>query len=290
MERRTGPTSEFRTPVAGGELVGRVGGVGSELLLLHGGPVSNYLEPLADELRDGYRVATYQQRGLEPSALAGPFDVSTHVADVIAVLDHLGWERAMVGGHSWGGNLLLHLLATHHERVTAALVVDPLGGVGDGGFPAFDAEMVRRTPPEEVERAAMLDQRVMDGSATETEAVESLRIFWPAYFPSPDRAPSFPDLRVNAASAGPTLQSAVAELPGLASRLAGSRVPTVFVHGAASPMPVTASTDTAEVMGDAAHVVVVPDAGHFVWMDVPGSLRKPLDGLLERVGQAPQGH
>jgi len=287
MGNRGGQASEFRAPVAGGELVGHVGGGGPELLLLHGGPVSNYLEPLADELRDGYRVATYQQRGLEPSTLAEPYDVSTHLADVIAVLDHLGWERALVGGHSWGGNLLLHLLATHPARVVAALVVDPLGGVGDGGFPAFDAELERRTPKEEVERAAMLDQRLMDGSATEAEAVESLRIFWPAYFPSPDRAPEFPALRINAASAGPTLQSAVAELPGLADRLAGSQVPTLFVHGAASPMPVTASTDTAAVIGAAAHVVVVPDAGHFVWMDVPGCLRQPLDGLLVRAGHPP---
>lgn len=284
MGNQTGRTSEFRAPVAGGELVGHIGGAGPELLLLHGGPVSNYLEPLADEFRDDYRVATYQQRGLGPSTLAGPFDVPTHLADVIAVLDYLGWQRAIVGGHSWGGYLLLHLLATHHERVAAALVIDSLGGVGDGGFPAFDAEMVRRTPSEKVARAAMLDQRLMDGSATEAEAMESLRIFWPAYFPSPDRAPQFPDLRVNAASAGPTLQSAVAELPGLVDRLAGSQVPTLFVHGAASPMPVTASSDTAEAIGAAAHVTVVPNAGHFVWMDVPGCLRQPLVGLRERAG------
>jgi pimeloyl-ACP methyl ester carboxylesterase len=256
-------------------------------LLLHGGPLSNYLEPLADELRDGYRVATYQQRGLEPSTLTEPYDVSTHVGDVVAVLDHLGWRRPMVGGHSWGGYLLLHLLASHPDRVAAALVVDPLGGVGDGGYPAFEAEMVRRTPPEAVERAEMLDQRLMEGVATEAEAIESLRIFWPAYFPSPEQAPAFPDLRINAASAGVTLQSAVADLPGLADRLAGSPVPTTFVHGAASPMPVTASTDTAEVIGTAARVVIVPDAGHFRWMDVSGSLRRPLDELAERARSSP---
>jgi pimeloyl-ACP methyl ester carboxylesterase len=281
MASRTDHTTEFRAPVAGGELVGHVGGVGPELLLLHGGPLSNYLEPLADELRDGYRVATYQQRGLEPSTLAEPYDVASHLGDVIAVLDHLGWKRATVGGHSWGGYLLLHVLVTHPDRVAAALVVDPLGGVGDGGFPAFGAELVRRTPTEAVARAEMLDQRLMEGIATEAEAIESLRIFWPAYFPSPGRAPAFPELRINAVSAGATLESAVAELPGLADRLAGSRVPTTFVHGAASPMPVTASTDTAEVIGTAARVVVVPDAGHFMWMDVSGCLRGPLDELAE---------
>lgn len=287
MGDQVGEPSEFRAPVPGGVLVGHIGGNGPDVLLLHGGPVSNYLEPVADELRAAYRVATYQQRGLEPSTLAEPFDVRTHVDDVVAVLDHLGWERAVVGGHSWGGNLLLHLLAGSQGRVAAALVVDPLGGVGDGGFPAFDAELVNRTPPESVKRAEVLDQRLMDGVATEEEAVESLRIFWPAYFPSPDRAPEFPDLRLNAASAGPTLQSAVAELPGLAARLAGCPVPTTFVHGAVSPMPVTASMDTAEVMGANAHVTVVPDAGHFVWLDSPGVLRRALDGLLQRLGPSP---
>lgn len=287
MDSHTGHTSEFRAPVAGGDLVGRVGGAGPELLLLHGGPVSNYLEPLADELRDSYCVATYQQRGLEPSTLAEPYDVASHLRDVIAVLDHLGWNRAIVGGHSWGGYLLLHLLASHPSRVAAALVVDPLGGVGDGGYPAFGEEIVRRTPTEAVERAELLDQRLMEGIATEAEATESLRIFWPAYFPSPDRAPAFPDVRVNAVSAGATLQSAVAELPGLADRLTGSEIPTTFVHGAASPMPVTASTDTAEAIGTAARVVTIADAGHFMWMDVPGCIRQPLDNLAELARYAP---
>lgn len=181
-----------------------------------------------------------------------------------------------------GGHLLLHLLAAHPDRLAGALVVDPLGGVGDGGFEEFGAEMTRRTPPDEVERAEMLDERVMNGVATEAEAMESLRIFWPAYFPSPERAPEFPGLRANSTSAGATLHSAVDELPGLADRLAGCEVPTVFVHGAASPMPLSASTDTADVIGAAARVEVVPDAGHFVWMDVPGCLRKPLEGLLPR--------
>lgn len=282
MEDQPRAISEFRASVAGGELIGHVGGDGPELLLLHGGPVSNYMEPLAEELRDEYRVATYQQRGLDPSTSVGPFDVATHVADVVAVLDHLGWERPMVGGHSWGGHLLLHLLATHADRVAAALVIDPLGAVGDGGYPAFDAEMLRRTPDDQVKRAAVLDERVMAGTATEAEAMESLQIIWPAYFPSRERAPEFPGMRINAASAGATLQSAVEELPTLAGRLAGRPVPTVFVHGGASPMPVSASTDTAEVIGASASVVVVPDAGHFSWMDVPGCLRQPLSELAER--------
>lgn len=271
--------AEIRVDVPGGELVGRVIGEGTPLLLLHGGPVSQYLEPLAKELGDEYQVAIYQQRGLEPSTLSGPFDVATHVSDVIAVMDHLGWDAPLVGGHSWGGNLLLHTLVAHPSRVRGALLLDTLGGVGDGGYAEFDQEMSRRIPSSERERAAALDHRMMEGVATAEEGTEVMRIFWPAYFPSPERATPFPGLRCNAASAGATLGSALVETPALGERLRGCAVPAVFVHGASSPMPVTASTDTAAVMGQATRVVVVPDAGHFLWVDHPGCLRQPLDEL-----------
>jgi pimeloyl-ACP methyl ester carboxylesterase len=69
-------------------------------------------------------------------------------------------------------------------------------------------------------------------------------------------------------------------LPGLAARLAGVTVPTLFVHGAAGPMPVAASTHTAEAMGPAAAVEVLDDAGHFPWIERPGAVRAALDRLV----------
>ena len=58
----------------GGLLRGSLTGSGDPLLLLHGGPglSGDYLQPVVDELADGYRVATYQQRGLAPSTARAP--------------------------------------------------------------------------------------------------------------------------------------------------------------------------------------------------------------------------
>ena len=113
----------FTTP---SKLAGWVTGSGRELLLLHGGPgMTDYMESLLPEL-DGFRVASFQQRGVAPSTLAGPFDVPTLRDDVLDVLDTLGWEAPAMIGHSWGGHLLLHLLAAAPTRVRAALVVDPV--------------------------------------------------------------------------------------------------------------------------------------------------------------------
>ena len=139
------PAELFEASVEGGKLVGEVTGAGDPVLVLHGGPglLWTYLAPLLDELTRRYRVAVYQQRGLPPSTAGPPYDLATQIADAVAVLDALAWPRALVVGHSWGGHLLLHLLAAHPDRIAAALVVDTLGGVGDGGEAEFDAELDR---------------------------------------------------------------------------------------------------------------------------------------------------
>jgi len=271
--------AQFTAEVAGGSLVGSVAGEGRQVLLLHGGPGLSigYLDDLLPEL-DGMRVATYQQRGLAPSTAREPYDVGVQVSDVVAVLDALGWERPLVLGHSWGGHLLLHLLASRPDRVAAAVVVDPVGCVGDGGQAEFEAEMGRRTPPSALARALEIEQREEAGLATEAELQESLRLFWPAYFADPASAAPRPETQISSEAFLQTLASLDGTLPELAERLRGCAVPTRFVHGALSPMPVTASTDSAALWA-AAEVDVVPGAGHFIWLEAPGAVRRSLDLL-----------
>ncbi|HET6969309.1 MAG TPA: alpha/beta hydrolase, partial [Ornithinibacter sp.] len=182
-----------------GTLAGWVAGEGLPVLLLHGGPGlgHEYLDPMVEEvLRGPYRAAHFQQRGLSPSTLEGPFTVARAVADVEAVLDHLGWERALVVGHSWGGHLALHVAVALPHRVLGVLAVDPLGGVGDGGAAAFGAELLRRVPEHLVARARELDALDTSGAATVDEQVELLEILWPSYFATRRAAPPFPAVRL----------------------------------------------------------------------------------------------
>ena len=277
-------SEEFVTDVTGGMLVGTVTGEGVPVLLLHGGPglACDDLEDLVPELVDGYRVAWYQQRGVGPSTARAPYDVATHVADVIHVLDTLGWDRAAVLGHSWGGHLLLHVIAVQPDRLLAAVVIDPLGAVGDGGEAHFAAEMTARIPADGAARVAEIEARASIGDATTEEALEFQRLIWPSYFADPSTAPAMPDTAFSIDAFLQTNDSVHEELPRLAGRLAGTSVPTVFVHGASSPMPLTASTDSAAAMGANASVVVVPGTGHFIWHESPGAVRAALDELLSR--------
>ena len=158
----------------------------------------------------------------------------------------------------------------------AALAVDPLGGVGDGGMAAFEAELFRRLP--EVDRGRLKELEALEAKRplTQAEVLEAMELAWPGYFSSLEVAQPIP--QTGHAPSDQSWASIRAELPALAELLPGCTVPTRFVHGDLDPLPVTASTDIAELMG--APVDVLPGNGHFPWLEDPGCVRRSLDLLL----------
>ncbi len=101
---------------------------GSKVLLLHGFPqFSLEWEAQLSALGEaGYRAVAPDQRGYAPGNQ--PAEVSAYradelVADVIAMLDALGWERAHLVGHDWGGSVAWHMAARHPERVRSLSAV-----------------------------------------------------------------------------------------------------------------------------------------------------------------------
>ncbi len=275
--------TEFTTHDDGPLIAGLRAGSGPPVLLLHGGPGLgfDYLRDLADELAEENDVAWYQQRGLAPSASEGPYTVGTDVDDARRVLDALGWVKAWVVGHSWGGHLALHVAKGFPERLFGALIVDPLGSVGDGRWPEFDEEIFRRTPTEVRERARELDELSMAGEADDQLALEGMRLVWPAYFADPESAPPMPELRIASERSAEMVPSIFAELPTLEAGLPQIQVPVGFVHGSRSPMPLAASTDAADRI-PGAWVDVVDGAGHFLWVEAPGAVRAALRRLTDR--------
>ena len=270
----------FTTQDDGPLIAGRRAGSGPPVLLLHGGPglSFDYLRDLAEELAQENDVAWYQQRGQEPSAVGGPYTVAADAEDARRVLDALGWEKAYVVGHSWGGHLAVHVAEAMPERLLGVLAVDPLGSVGDGRWPEFDEEIFRRTPEDVRERARELDELSMAGKADDELALEGMRLVWPAYFADPEHAPPMPELRIASARSAEMVPSIQADLPALEAGLPQIRVPVGFVHGSRSPMPLAASTDAAgRIPG--AWVEVVEGAGHFVWVEAPGAVRAALRRL-----------
>jgi pimeloyl-ACP methyl ester carboxylesterase len=271
----------FEAPVPGGVLAGTVEGDGPPVLVLHGGPglSVSIVDDLVADLKPAYRVATFQQRGIAPSITGGVFTIDEALTDVVAVLDHLGWQQAYVVGSSWGGHLAFWVAGSLPDRLLGVLAVDPLGAVGDGGNAEFEAEMERRTPEEYRERAAELDRQAQAGEVGEEGALESFRLFWPAYFADPASAPPVPEpMRLGIPAYSGLFTDLVARLPELEASLPAIAVPVGVVMGERSSIPNSAGRDSAERI-PGAWTEVVPGAGHLPWYERPGSVRQALDRL-----------
>jgi pimeloyl-ACP methyl ester carboxylesterase len=101
---------------------------GRGVLLLHGFPQFSYewaaqLEVLGAA---GYRAVAPDQRGYAPGNQ--PPEVSAYrmdelVADVVGMLDALGWARADLVGHDWGGSVAWHVAGRHPERIRSLTAV-----------------------------------------------------------------------------------------------------------------------------------------------------------------------
>ena len=267
--------------VPGGSLSGWTTGAGEPLVLLHGGPglSSLYLDELALDLARTNRVALFQQRGVSPSTTAGPFTVAQAIDDVLSVLDALDWSRPTVVGHSWGGHLALRLAAAVPERLQGVLAVEPLGIVGDGGMAAFEAEMVARTPAHDRERANELDDRAMAGRGTPAEALESLRLFWPAYFADPENPPPMPEMQLSVDAYSGIIGEAAAGTDRVVAALSAGRVPYGVVAGGASPIPWGQAARASAEISPRAFLTIVPGAGHFPWVGAPGCVQAALERL-----------
>jgi len=62
-------------------------------------------------------------RGLSDKPAHG-YSIAEHAADVIGVLDSLGIERVVLGGHSFGALLTAFIAARHPERVSRCIFID----------------------------------------------------------------------------------------------------------------------------------------------------------------------
>ncbi len=92
------------------------------VLLCSGGPgCCDYLEPVAQMLDGLAEVWRFEQRGCGRSDAVAPYDVETCLSDLETVRDALGFERWVIGGHSWGANLALAHALDRPERVRGIL-------------------------------------------------------------------------------------------------------------------------------------------------------------------------
>jgi pimeloyl-ACP methyl ester carboxylesterase len=112
--------------VNGARIFYQVAGQGTPLLLIHGFPLSGqlYQGQLAG-LSSRFQVITPDLRGFgksqTPDANAS---IEVYAKDMLALLDRLGIQTAIIGGHSMGGQITLEMYKQQPARFAGMLLID----------------------------------------------------------------------------------------------------------------------------------------------------------------------
>jgi pimeloyl-ACP methyl ester carboxylesterase len=245
-----------------------VHGSGPPLLLTHGySSTSAMWQDQIEALSKNHTLILWDMRGHGQSDYpddATAYSEALTVADMAALLDKAGAERAIVGGLSLGGYMSLAFYLAHPDRVRALLIIDT-----GPGFKKDDA------------RDAWNRRAHETGDRFEREGLEVLKSL------SPERSGVVHrDASGLARAARGMLTQRDA---GVIETLPQIKVPSLVVVGA-DDTPFLAASDYMAAKIPGARKVVIPAAGHAANIDQPQAFIDAvvpfLDGLPKDAASA----
>ena len=269
MSARPSGGAGERVTVNGVNLAVEVRGDGPAILFIHGYPLDRTIwAPQLDAL-DGWRRIAPDLRGMgESDAPDLGYGMGTYAEDLVALLDALGVERAVVAGLSMGGYVAFELLRRWRARVSGLVLI------------ATRAEA--DSPDARRARDAAAHQARESGAAAIAEAMLP-NLLAPA---SRERDPALAErvrrVMTNAPVAGIVgALSAMRDRPdstGLLSTLEG--VPTLVVAGAEDRIiPPEKARAMADRISDA-EFVLIPGAAHLPTLEAPEATTRAIRTFL----------
>jgi len=122
-------------------------GAGPRLLFISGTGGDLRVTPnvFASPLARAFDLLAYDQRGLgrtdKPDV---PYSMADYADDAAALLDHVGWDEALVLGVSFGGMVVQELVLRHPGRVKRlVLACTSPGGEGGASYPFHEIEHLK---------------------------------------------------------------------------------------------------------------------------------------------------
>ncbi|MCB1743511.1 MAG: alpha/beta hydrolase [Gammaproteobacteria bacterium] len=232
-------------------------GSGPPILLTHGfGASTGMWAPQVERFASEYRLVRWDMRGHgasdHPQALEH-YSQAASIADMLALLDHLRIEQAVIAGHSLGGYLSLAFHARHPERCRALI----LQGCG----PGYRSEASREKWNERAEsRARSIEQGGLDALGGGAEVKVSLQR--------------------SAHGLAQAARGILSQVDSVAiDSLPNIKVPVLIIIGDGDTHYLQGSAYMAERIPNARNVVV-PGAGHGVNIEQPEVVNQAMAEFL----------
>jgi haloalkane dehalogenase len=234
---------------------------GPVALLLHGYPESSYMwrHLLPALATAGWRAVAPDLAGFGDSPPDPPGTWERHVEAVERFRGELGIERCVPVVHDWGGLIGLWWACEQPDAVEA-LVISSTGFFPDGEWHGMARAMREPGTGEQLleaaDRATVAAVLRQSSSGIGDDAVDE---YWKAYA-DPERRRGHLELYRS---------GDFAKLEPFEGRLAALGVPVLLIWGASDPFaPVAGAHRFARELSNT-ELVVIEDAGHFVWEDAP---------------------
>jgi len=234
-------------------------GKGPAILMTHGFVASTGMwDGQVEAFKDRFRLIRWDMRGhgqTECQDDQSAYGQDITVADMVAILDHLEVEKAIIVGHSLGGFMSLRLNVMHPERVSALV----LQGCG----PGYRNDDSRAKWNERVDGRAktIIEEgyKALGGAAEVPVSVQR----------------SSQELAMAARGILAQVDAKVIDsLPHI-------DVPTLVIIGAGDSYYLQGSDYMANRIPGAEHIVV-PDAGHGVNIDQPEIVNKAYEAFFAK--------
>ncbi|MEU6106092.1 alpha/beta fold hydrolase [Streptomyces flaveolus] len=247
---------------------------GLPVLLIHGHPFDRTLwAPQVTALTQaGHRVVTPDLRGYGRSGVTpGKVLLADFADDLAALLDHLGIERAVVGGVSMGGQITMELQLRHPGRLRALVLSDTSAPAETAEGRLFRNRLADRLLAEGMDGYAheVIDKMLADYNVT-----------------------AMPDVAAHVLGmmCATDPRGAAAALRGRAERpdyrdvLAAVEAPVLIVVGADDVYTPVAEAEAIRCLVPHATLAVIEKAGHLPGAEQPDRFNAVLlDFLAERV-------
>ena len=248
---------------------------GPVALLLHGYPESSYmwrdLMPVLAEVDWRAVAPDLAGRGDSPADLPGSWE--RHAESIERLRTELGIERCLLVLHDWGGLIGLRW-ACDQPQAVRALVISASGFFPDGRWHGFAEAM--RTPGQGEEFVAGATREafgLMLGQLSRAIGDDAADEYWKAFGDEARRQAQLDFYR----------SMDFEKIAPYESKLAALDVPVLLVFGAQDPFVPPATARRFERELSDTELVLIEEAGHFVWEDAPERCAQALRAFLAKL-------
>lgn len=259
------------------ELHALVTGAGDRaLVLLHGYPFDHSMwQPQIRDLSEETRILAPDLRGLGKSELKrGEIaTMTTYAQDVIAWMNAVEMQRAVVAGLSMGGYIAFEIWRRARERVAGLVLLDAKAEPDSA-----EAKAARDRAKQDIARGGMeaVCESMLQGvlgkttRATRAGVVEHVRRMILS---------TNPDGAIAALGALRDRPSSISDLPGI-------DVSTIVAVGEEDELTPVAASQTMAAAIHGAELRIVPRSGHVSSLEAPAEVTRALRDLMARIPAA----